>query len=75
MNALVALGSFAAWAYSVVATFAPRSFRRARPMSISKPAGVIVTLILLGRLLEARAKGRAGAAIQALSGLSPRPRT
>ncbi len=69
MNSLVALGTLAAWAYSSVATFAPELLPEASQAVYFEAAGVIVTLILLGRTLEARAKGRTGAAIQALVGL------
>lgn len=72
MNALVALGSFAAWSYSVVATFAPGLFPAGTAHVYFEAAGVIVTLILLGRVLEARAKGLAGAAIEHLIGLTPK---
>ncbi|HEY1735881.1 MAG TPA: heavy metal translocating P-type ATPase [Methylovirgula sp.] len=72
MNALVALGTFAAWAYSSVATFAPQLFPSGTANVYFESAGVIVTLILLGRLLEARAKGAAGDAIQHLLGLRPK---
>ncbi len=70
MNALVALGTGAAWAYSVVATFAPDLM----PAGINnvyyyEAAAVIVTLILAGRALEARTKGRTGEAIRKLVGL------
>lgn len=71
MNALVALGTFAAWSYSVVATFAPEIFPAGTAQVYFEAAGVIITLILLGRVLEARAKGAAGAAIERLLGLSP----
>ncbi len=71
MNALVALGTFAAWAYSSVATFAPQLFPAGTAQVYFELAGVIVTLILLGRLLEARAKGAAGDAIKHLLGLRP----
>jgi heavy metal translocating P-type ATPase len=71
MNALVALGTFAAWAYSSVASFAPQLFPIGTAEVYFESAGVIVTLILLGRMLEARAKGAAGAAIQHLLGLRP----
>lgn len=71
MNALVALGSFAAWAYSTVATFAPQLFPEGTGNVYFESAAVIVTLILLGRLLEARAKGQAGAAIERLVKLAP----
>src|SRR6185437_2236196 len=72
MNALVALGSLAAWSYSVVATFAPGLFPAGTAHVYFEAAGFIVTLILLGRVLEARAKGLAGAAIEHLIGLTPK---
>jgi heavy metal translocating P-type ATPase len=72
MNSLVALGTGAAWAYSVVATFAPGVMPAGTANIYYEPAAVIVTLILLGRLLEARAKGRTGAAIERLLGLQAR---
>ncbi len=71
MNALVALGTFAAWSYSVVATFAPHIFPAGTAHVYFEASAVIVTLILLGRMLEARAKGSAGAAIERLLKLSP----
>lgn len=72
MNSLVALGTGAAWTYSVVATFLPTLIRADVRAVYFEAAAVIVVLILLGRLLEARAKGRTGAAIQALMGLQVR---
>ncbi|MBR2574634.1 MAG: copper-translocating P-type ATPase [Loktanella sp.] len=72
MNSLVALGTGAAWTYSVVATFLPTLIRADVRAVYFEAAAVIVVLILLGRLLEARAKGRTGAAIQALMGLQAR---
>jgi P-type Cu+ transporter len=69
MNSLVALGTGAAWVYSVVATFLPRLLPDGVRAVYFEAAAVIVVLILLGRWLEARAKGRTGAAIQALLGL------
>lgn len=71
MNALVALGTGAAWAFSTVATFAPGLLPDGTRAVYFEAAAVIVTLILLGRALEARAKGRAGAAIEALVELQP----
>jgi Cu+-exporting ATPase len=71
MNALVALGTAAAWTYSTVVTFAPSLLPEGSRHVYFEAAAVIVTLILLGRLLEARAKGRAGAAIRALMHLRP----
>jgi Cu+-exporting ATPase len=72
MNSLVALGTFAAWSYSVVATFVPAVLPAGANAVYFEAAAVIVTLILLGRMFEARAKGRTGAAIARLVGLSPR---
>ncbi len=69
MNALVALGSGAAWAYSLVATFLPGLLPEGTANVYYEAAAVIVTLILLGRFLEARAKGRTGEAIKKLVGL------
>ncbi|MFK8036064.1 MAG: copper-translocating P-type ATPase [Hyphomicrobiales bacterium] len=69
MNSLVALGTGAAWAYSVVATFLPALLPDGVRAVYFEAAAVIVVLILLGRWLEARAKGRTGSAIQALLGL------
>lgn len=66
MNSLVVLGASAAWLYSVVATFAPHLVPAASRYVYFEAAAVIVTLILVGRWLEALAKGRTGAAIQRL---------
>ncbi|SFQ53349.1 Cu+-exporting ATPase [Roseivivax halotolerans] len=71
MNSLVALGAGAAWAYSTVATFLPGLLPDAVRAVYFEAAAVIVVLILAGRWLEARAKGRTGAAIRALVGLRP----
>ncbi len=69
MNSLVAVGTLAAWGYSVVATFAPQWLPAGTANVYFEAAAVIVTLILLGRYLEARAKGRTSEAIQRLMGL------
>jgi heavy metal translocating P-type ATPase len=69
MNSLVALGSSAAWGFSVVALFAPTLLPAGTRVVYFEAAAVIVTLILLGRFLEARAKGRTGNAIRKLVGL------
>ena len=69
MNSLVAVGSLAAYGYSLVATFLPRLLPPGTVNVYYEAAAVIVTLILLGRLLEARAKGRTSAAITRLVGL------
>ncbi|APG45647.1 heavy metal translocating P-type ATPase [Phaeobacter porticola] len=72
MNGLVAIGTAAAYGFSVVATFAPGLLPVGTANVYYEAAAVIVTLILLGRWLEARAKGRTGAAIRALVGLQPK---
>ena len=59
MNSLVAVGSLAAFGYSMVATFAPDLLPAGTVHVYYEAAAVIVTLILLGRLLEARARGLA----------------
>ncbi|WP_172122708.1 heavy metal translocating P-type ATPase [Devosia sp. 919] len=66
MNSLVALGAGAAYLYSTVVTFAPGLVPATSRYVYFEAAAVIVTLILLGRLLEALAKGRTGAAIARL---------
>ena len=72
MNSLVAVGTGAAWSYSVVATFLPGLLPEGVRAVYFEAAAVIVVLILIGRWLEARAKGRTGAAIEALLGLQVR---
>ncbi len=69
MNSLVAIGTSAAYGYSLVTTFAPGLLPYEARNIYYEAATVIVTLILLGRLLEARAKGRTGEAIRKLAGL------
>lgn len=74
MNTLVAVGSFSAYLYSVMATFAPSLFAGAgvAPHVYFDGAAMIITLVLLGRLLEAGAKGKASSAIKKLIGLKPK---
>jgi Cu+-exporting ATPase len=72
MNSLVAVGTGAAYLYSLVATFWPALLPQTARVVYFEAAAVIVVLILLGRWLEARAKGRTGAAIAALLGLQVR---
>ena len=69
MNSLVAVGTSAAFGYSVVATFAADWLPAGTVNVYYEAAAVIVTLILVGRLLEARAKGRTSEAIKRLMGL------
>ena len=66
MNSLVAVGTAAAFAYSVVATFAPGLLPAGTVNVYYEAAAVIVALILLGRFLEARAKVRTSEAIRRL---------
>ncbi len=72
MNSLVAVGTSAAYGYSVVATFLPHVLPQGTANVYFEAAAVIVTLILLGRSLEARAKGRTSQAIKRLVGLQAR---
>lgn len=67
MNTLITLGTLAAFGYSLAVTFVPDVFPEQVREVYYEAVGVILTLILLGRLLEARAK--AGAAIRKLLGL------
>jgi heavy metal translocating P-type ATPase len=71
MFSLVALGAGAAWAYSTLATFLPALLPPGTVAVYFEAAAVIVTLILIGRLLEARAKGRSSQAIRRLVELQP----
>ena len=74
MNTLVALGTGAAYVYSAVATVAPWLFtghgaHGQMPPVYFEAAAVIIALLLVGRLLEARARARTGDAIRSLIGL------
>ncbi|ONF97131.1 Copper-transporting P-type ATPase [Sphingomonas jeddahensis] len=72
MNSLVAVGTLAAFAYSLVATFAADRLPAGTVNVYYEASAVIVVLVLLGRYLEARAKGRTSEAIKRLVGLQPR---
>jgi Cu+-exporting ATPase len=78
MFTLIALGVGVAYAYSLVATLVPDLFPASfRDMGggvpvYFEPAAVIVTLVLLGQVLELKARSRTGAAIRALLGLAPK---
>src|SRR5690606_18396656 len=72
MNSLVAVGTLAAWGYSVVATLAPGLLPAGTVHVYYEAAVVLVALVLVGRLLEARARGRTSEAIRRLLGLQPR---
>lgn len=69
MNSLVVVGTSAAWGYSVVATFLPSVLPAGSVNVYYESAAVIVTLILFGRTLEAKAKGRTSDAIKRLVSL------
>ncbi|MGD8175422.1 heavy metal translocating P-type ATPase [Marinimicrobium sp. ARAG 43.8] len=72
MNSLVVVGTTAAWGYSLVATFSPEVLPDNAVNVYYEAAAVIVTLILLGRWMESRAKGRTNQAITRLVGLQAR---
>ncbi|MBO39263.1 MAG: copper-translocating P-type ATPase [Rhodospirillaceae bacterium] len=71
MNSLVMIGAGAAYFYSVVVLFWPRIFTQGTDQSYFVAAGIIVTLILVGRYLEALARGQTSRAISALVDLEP----
>jgi Cu+-exporting ATPase len=72
MNTLVMIGSSAAWLYSFLVLIAPSIFPEGTANLYFEAAGVIVTLILLGRYLEAKARGRTSDAIRKLLRLQVR---
>ena len=78
MFTLIALGTGAAYAYSAAATLMPAAFPEAVRSSTGvipvyfEAAAVIISLVLLGQMLELRARGQTGAALRALLGLAPR---
>jgi Cu+-exporting ATPase len=78
MFTLIAMGTGVAYVYSLIATLLPgifpQSFRdmSGRPAVYFEAAAAIVTLVLLGQVLELRARSRTGAAIRALLDLAPR---
>jgi len=78
MFTLIAMGTGVAYLFSLVATLTPGIFPEAfrdmtgRPPVYFEAAAAIVTLVLLGQVLELRARSQTGAAIRALLGLSPK---
>ncbi len=72
MSSLVAVGTGAAFAFSALVTFVPNALPEGVRAVYFEAAAVIVVLILVGRWMEARAKGQTGAAIEALLGLQVR---
>ncbi len=75
MNSLVFLGTASAYGYSLVTTLMPQWLPEAARHIYYEAAATIIVLILLGRLLEARAKGRTSAAIAKLVQLQPQQAT
>ena len=74
MDTLVAMGTLAAWGYSVVVTVAPELVMAAgiEPVTYFDSSAMIIGLILTGRWLEARARSQASGAVAALVGLQAR---
>ena len=75
MNTLIALGTTAAFGYSVVATFAPGVFATVQGIESAvyyDTSAAIIGFVLLGRLLEARAKGQTVQSVRALIALRPK---
>ncbi|MGH7233772.1 MAG: heavy metal translocating P-type ATPase [Nitrospiraceae bacterium] len=74
MNTLIAVGTSAAYFYSLAVTMAPQWFTAVggTPAVYFDTSAAIITLILFGRVLEARARGRASDAIRKLAGLQPK---
>ena len=77
MNTLIAVGTSAAYIYSVVAVLFPSVFAAGglEAHTYFETSAAIITLILLGRFLEARAKGQTSEAIKKLIGMQPRTAT
>ncbi len=72
MNSLITLGTIAAFGFSLVVTLVPEVVPGEVREVYYEAVGVIITLILLGRLLETKAKAGTGEAIRTLIGLQPR---
>ena len=74
MNTLIAVGTSAAYFYSVIAVLSPRLFTAGglEPHLYFDTSAMIITLVLLGRFLEARARGQTSEAIKKLIGMQPK---
>ena len=72
MNSLVALGTGAAYLYSMIVCVASSLMPEGSQEPYFESVGVVITLVLLGRLLEAKAREGTGKAVQALIKLAPR---
>ena len=77
MNTLIGLGTLVAFVWSCLGVFYPPliSFEGAHPQVFFETAAVIITLVLFGNLLEARAKGQTGQSIRALLAMAPKQAT
>lgn len=69
MDTLVAVGTTIAFAYSLYVTFSPTTAGKMAPFETS---AMLITFVHLGKMLEARAKGRAGEAVESLMSLAPK---
>jgi P-type Cu+ transporter len=69
MDTLIALGTGVAWLYSTAVVIAPSLFPPGTAMPFYDAAAIVIALVLLGQWLEARARGRTGEALEALSRL------
>ena len=72
MNSLVSLGTSAAYLYSLVTCVAPQVFPEGSREPYFESVGVVITLVLVGRLLETKAREGTGKAVQSLIKLRPR---
>jgi len=72
MDTLVALGTGSAWVYSTVAVLFPALFPAGTAHPFFEATAVVITLVMLGKALEARAKGRTSQALRRLMDLRPR---
>jgi Cu+-exporting ATPase len=72
MDTLIALGTGAAWVYSMAVVAAPQLVPTLARHAYFEAAAVIIALINLGQLLEIRARGKTSQAIKRLIGLQPR---
>jgi len=72
MSTLVSIGTSAAYLWSVAVTLWPHAFMRHGAMTYYDVSAVVITLVVLGRWLEARARSRTSEAIRKLMTLAPR---
>jgi len=72
MSTLVSIGTGAAWLFSLAVTLWPHAFMDLGAMTYYETSAVVITLVVLGRWLEARVRGRTSEAIRRLVRLAPR---